>query len=135
MRRLELRPATRTQRQLAMLWFAAAISALILRPVWIAIAAHLRPCTFRHLTGIPCPTCGTTRTALALLDFDLASALAVNPLATIVGIVFIMGGGLALVWVLLRAPALRLPFRWSRAWTATVVGVVLINWAYLILTD
>lgn len=135
MRRLELQPATRTQRQLAMLWFAAAISALVLRPVWIAIAPYLRPCTFRHLTGIPCPTCGTTRTALALLDFDFASALAFNPLATIVGVVFIIGGGLAMLWVLFSAPALKWPFRWSRGWTAGVVGVILINWAYLILTD
>lgn len=135
MRRSGLQPATRTQRQLAILWSAAAISALILRPVWIAIAPHLRPCTFRHLTGIPCPTCGTTRAALALLNFDLASALAVNPLATMVGVVFIVGGALAMVWVLLRAPALSWPYRWSRAWTAAVVGVVLINWTYLILTD
>lgn len=135
MRRLDLQPATRNQRQLAMLWSAAAISALVLRPVWIAIAPYLRPCTFRHLTGIPCPTCGTTRTALALLDFDFGSAMAVNPLATIVGVVFFLGGGLALVWALLDAPALKLPFRWSRGWTAAVAGVILINWAYLILTD
>jgi len=118
-----------------MLWGAAAVSAVVLRPLWIAIAPHLRSCTFRNLTGFPCPTCGTTRTALALLDFDLGSALVFNPLATVAGVVFIAGGGLALVWVLLRGPTFTWDLRWSRRWTWAIVGVILINWIYLILTD
>ena len=51
MKRFRLRDATRSERQLAGLWAAAAISVVLLRPVWIAIAPHLRPCTFRKLTG------------------------------------------------------------------------------------
>jgi hypothetical protein len=135
MSQLRLRPATREERQLAMLWSAAAISAVILRPTWIAIAPHLRSCTFRNLTGIPCPTCGTTRIARALLDLDLGSALALNPLATVAGAAFIVGGGLALVWVLLRGSTPTWDLRWSRRWTWAIVGVILINWIYLILTD
>jgi Protein of unknown function (DUF2752) len=130
-----LRPATREERQLAMLWAAAAISVSVLRPVWIAVAPHLGSCTFRNLTGIPCPSCGTTRTALALLDFDIGAALAVNPLAAIVGVAFIIGGGLALIWVVARGPIPTFNLRWSRWWTAAVVAAILINWVYLILTD
>jgi len=118
-----------------MLWSAAAISALLLRPVWIVIAPHLGSCTFRTLAGIPCPTCGTTRTALALLNFDFGSAVAVNPLATIAAVAFFIGGGVALIWVLVRGPVPTLKLSWSRRWTGAVVGVVLINWIYLILTD
>ena len=130
-----LQSATSTQRQLAMLWAAAAVSAVILRPLWVAIAPLLGSCTFRNLTGIPCPSCGTTRTALALLDFDIGSALTVNPLATIVAVAFIIGGGLALIWVLVRGPVPTLKLSWSRRFTGAVVGIVLINWIYLILTD
>jgi hypothetical protein len=133
--RERLRPATREERQLAMLWGAAAISSVVLRPIWIAIAPHLRPCTFRNLTGIPCPSCGMTRTALAFLDGDFCSAVAVNPLATIVAAAFIIGGGMALIWVLVRGPVPTLKLSWSRRWTGAVAGVVLINWIYLILTD
>jgi len=118
-----------------MLWSAAAISAVILRPIWVAIAPHLGSCTFRNLTGIPCLSCGTTRTALALLNFDFFGALTVNPLATIVAAAFIIGGGLSLIWVLVRGPVPTLKLSWSRRWTGAVVGVVLINWIYLILTD
>ena len=108
---------------------------MILRPIWIAIAPHLGSCTFRNLTGIPCPSCGTTRTALALLNFDICSALAVNPLGTLVAVFFIIGGGLALIWVLFRGPVPIFNLSWSRWWTGAIVGIVLINWMYLILTD
>jgi len=40
-----------------------------------------------------------------------------------------------LIWVLLRGPVPKLKLSWSRRWTGAVVGVVLINWIYLILTD
>lgn len=135
MKPFHLRPATPTERQLALLWGAAAVSAIILRPLWIAIAPHLRSCTFRNFTGIPCPTCGTTRTALALLDFDLPAALIVNPLATAAGVAFLVGGGLALVWALMCGPFPASSLRWSRRWTLVILGAGLINWIYLILTD
>jgi len=134
MKTLRFRPANNTERQLAMLWGAAAVSAVILRPLWIAVAPHLRSCTFRNLTGIPCPTCGTTRTGLALLDFDFCGAFVVNPLATVAGVVFIAGGGLALAWALLRGPIPSSSLQWYRRWTMPFIGMILINWAYLILT-
>ena len=132
MARLRLRPATREERQLAVLWFAAAASAAVLRPVWIAAAPLLRPCTFRGLTGIPCPTCGTTRVALALLDLDLAAAFAANPLAAVAGLALFAGGALALAWVLLRGPAVALDGGLPRWWVAVLAVLVLGNWAYLI---
>jgi len=134
MRSFHLRPATREERQLATLWVAAVVSALVLRPVWIAIAPHFRTCTFRTLSGIPCPTCGTTRSALAMLDFDLVSAFLVNPLATLVGSTFVVGGAAALVWLIFGWPMPSFGLRWNRRWTIALVGIVVINWAYLIAT-
>jgi len=117
-----------------MLWVAAASSALVLRPMWIALAPHLRSCTFRTLTGVPCPTCGTTRSALAMLDLDLVAAFQVNPLAALIGATFIVGGAAALVWLVCRWPMPSLGFEWNRWWTAAVVGIIAINWVYLIVT-
>lgn len=37
-------------------------------------------CPIRALTGIPCPTCGFTRAALALLQGDIAQSLHIHPM-------------------------------------------------------
>jgi hypothetical protein len=132
---MKFRQATREERQIALLWFAAAASALVLRPIWQIAAPLLRPCTFRSLTGVPCPTCGTTRTALAILDLDVVSAFTVNPLAATVGLVFFVGGVFALVWALARGRVPVIEGRFRRGWLLALVAPILINWAYLILTD
>lgn len=130
---LRLRPARPEERQLAALWAAAAASAVALRPLWVVVAPHLRPCAFRGLTGIPCPTCGTTRTALALLGLDLAGALRINPLAAAGGLLFVVGGAVALGWLALGGRSLpELGWRWSRRWTVATVALIAANWLYLV---
>jgi hypothetical protein len=106
----------------------------VLRPVWIAVAPWLRPCAFRSLTGLPCPTCGTTRAALALLDLDLGAAFAVNPLAALTGVGFIVGGVLAAVWALRRGPVPVISRSFARILLWSLIVAVLANWLYLIVT-
>jgi hypothetical protein len=51
-------------------------------------------CAFLRLTGYPCPTCGITRSVMALARLDLNQAAAMNPLSVpFVGI-------LALWWII-----------------------------------
>jgi len=44
-------------------------------------------CVFKALTGIPCPTCGMTRSFLSLLKLDLKSAFYYHPLFWVVPII------------------------------------------------
>jgi hypothetical protein len=127
------RSATREERQLALLWLAAAASAVALKPLWLALAPHLRPCIFHSLTGIPCPTCGTTRAATAFLEGNLLAALAANPLAAIAGLLFVVGAPLAALWAVARWPMPTLPTplpRWSRV---LAVALIATNWLYLVI--
>jgi hypothetical protein len=126
------RPTTTDERQLAFLWLAAAVSAVALRPVWLALAPNLRPCVFRSWTGIPCPTCGTTRSATAFLDGDFVASFAANPMAAAAGLLFVVGAPVAVVWALARwpVPVLGSPLpRWVRI---AAFALILANWAYLI---
>jgi hypothetical protein len=37
-------------------------------------------CLFKEVTGIPCPSCGTTRSLLLLMNGDFRASLMMNPL-------------------------------------------------------
>jgi hypothetical protein len=124
----------RTDRQLALLWLAAAASAVALRPLWLALAPILRPCVFRTLTGIPCPTCGTTRAAVAFLDGHLLAAAANNPLATAAGFAFVVGAPVVAAFSLREQPLPPLPTSFPGWVRLAAVGVIGLNWAYLIMT-
>ena len=119
------------ERQLGLLWGAAAFAVLLLSPLAPALSGRLPPCFFRTATGFPCLTCGGTRALLGLLSGDLLEALHANPLVTVALLVFVGGGlgalALAAVGRGLREPAC-LP-RWTRA---AAVLVLAVNWLWLI---
>lgn len=125
------RPAHREERQLALLWAASAVSALLLVPFWRLLVPLLPPCGFRVMTGLPCPTCGTTRAGLALLAGDIPTALACNPGAAVAGLMFLGGGAVAAGWALLRAPMPVLLPGGSRL-RVVLIAAFLANWAYLL---
>jgi len=131
---MRFRPLLVDERQLAALWGVLAVSSLLLRPFWLAFAPLLPACPFRALTGLPCLSCGTTRAAVALLHGDIVRALAINPLATLAGIAFIAGGFVAPLWALASLPLPRLGTPTPRALRVGLVGVLLLDWAWVIAT-
>lgn len=130
---MTIRVPTPDERHLAYLWLAAAAGALALRPLWLALAPHLRPCLFRSLTGVPCPTCGTTRAAVAFLEGDFAAAFTTNPLAAAAGLVFVVGAPLAAAWALARWPVPVIPSPLPRWVRIGAVSLLAGNWIYGIL--
>lgn len=118
-------------RQLGLLWGAVAAGLVLLSPLGKLFASALPACPLKSFTGLPCPTCGATRTALALAHLDLAGALAVSPLAT-VGWVLLVGGGLvAGVAALVGRGVPDLPSRIPLGWRLAAVALVVVNWIYL----
>ena len=47
-------------------------------------------CLFRAATGLPCPSCGTTRSVLDITRLDFADALHTNPVGFIIAFVIII---------------------------------------------
>lgn len=46
-------------------------------------------CIFRNVTGIPCPSCGSTRSVIALTQADFHGAVMTNPLGIVVAIIML----------------------------------------------
>ncbi len=57
----------------------APVSALLAAALIAALYSRIG-CPLRYLTGIPCPGCGMTRAALALLRLDFADAFSWHPM-------------------------------------------------------
>ncbi|MCP3906164.1 MAG: DUF2752 domain-containing protein [Planctomycetes bacterium] len=97
---------------------------------WLARASSDAPlvCNLRRLTGIPCPTCGGTRAAMAAADGRFADAFTHNPFLCVAVVA-------AFTWLVVRigfgqrivlSRGLRAGF-----WSAAAV-LFAANWAYLI---
>ena len=92
-------------------------------------------CTFRRLTDLPCPTCGSTRLFQSLSRWDLPAAFWLNPLMTVtLGVLIVYSLGAFFHWFQGGDGRwIRIPFQGKGWWW---VGIfVALNWGYLILTD
>jgi hypothetical protein len=90
-------------------------------------------CLFKAFTGLPCPTCGSTRALGRLFALDFAGALRMNPFTTVAAVV-IAGWALADLALLPRRRALGLEVS-PRLGFALRVGALLVfvaNWVYLV---
>lgn len=118
-------------RELGLLWGGVALALVALGPFFERLSAKLPACVFRGVTGLPCPTCGGTRAALALARLDPAGAFQANPLVAL-GLLFLVGGGLVAFARALSGRGVAEPAH-VPAWVrAGLVLVLAANWAYLI---
>ena len=98
------------------------------------LTALFPPCPFHYLTGLPCPTCGTTRSGILLSQFRILDAFLTNPLFVLV----CLGIGLwAVSALVLHFSGKRMRFEsWNRVKPfirILLITVILANWVYLIL--
>jgi Protein of unknown function (DUF2752) len=119
------------------LWLLVGGASLCLLGVALATPGIQLPrCAFKTITGLPCPTCGVTRTILALSRGDLDRALFMNPLATVacgIGAVYLLYAAVVLA---LRLPRFRPTVSTAGAHRVRVATVAAlgINWIWLIAT-
>jgi hypothetical protein len=94
------------------------------------------PCVFHAVSGLPCPLCGGTRAARAILHGELTSALRLNPTA-LPALATLLVGGFLCGWEALRGKALA---DWSTLmqrnarWLLLVIPLVLAWWIFHLTT-
>lgn len=111
---------------------AAAVAAL-----WMRLGLPLPECRLREFTGIPCPTCGSSRLVESLLSGRVLEAAAMNPFIFAGLAAVVLWAVISAVRLVFRLPTWRLVLsRWERrAFVILLVAAVLISWAYIIWRD
>lgn len=118
-----------------LLWLLVSVTAAGVGAAWLALHLPWPRCNFQALFGIPCVTCGSTRSALALLHGDILGAWSWNPLATLAMGAIALFDLYALAVLIRRGPRLRISFGRAK-WPLLIVLFIAagLNWIYLLRT-
>lgn len=98
----------------------------------------LYACPFRTLTGIPCFSCGMTRTFRFMARLEPGKALRLNPLGTALFVFVAVFVLYAAVVLLFRLPRVRFTIKhaWMKwALRLGIPAVVIANWIYVMAVD
>jgi len=131
--RLFLKKRSPTQIEFGILY--GGIAFLMLLAAWFEPwFAFLPSCAFKGLTGLPCPTCGATRSIMHLAHGGVSAAIAMNPLIAFSFMAAILYLLYSLVSIAADAPRLHVALTNSEKNAVRIgaLGLVLINWTYLI---
>jgi hypothetical protein len=101
--------------------------------VWLAQTQEreIILCVFKRLTGLPCPTCGSSRSVIHLFNGRVLEAFQMQPFMFIAGIMVI--ASLLLRVAFARRINFGLTARQRRLAGWGVIGLLLANWIYVIL--
>ena len=118
-----------------LIWLAVSVVVLAGGAAWLALSFPWPRCPFFAVTGLPCVTCGATRSAIAFLHGDILSALRWNPLAFVAFCGVIAFDLYAVIVLVGRMPRLRI-VDWTIAEKNAVriaaITLLALNWIYLL---
>jgi len=119
-------------RLLALVYLSLAALVAFAFLLWGRIIERIAFCPLIRYFDVPCPTCGGTYAALALVRLDLATAFATNPLVTAAAVALGTWGGYSLLATLVprwrREVFLSAGEKTALRWLLVVL--VLGGWAY-----
>jgi hypothetical protein len=119
-----------------LLWLSVSLGSLGVASLWFALGLPWPRCAFHDVTGLPCVTCGMTRSAIQFFHGNFLAALRWNPLVFVALCGLSIFDAYALIVLVARVPRVRIA-RFSSAEKtfvrALVVASLAANWGYLLL--
>ena len=131
-------PKTKIDHEL--LWTTVGIISLAITLIAIQVLNLnniLPKCIFHHITGYPCISCGSTRSLISLLRFDVKVAFLMNPLACLIYLTWFAYSLYSLVVISFDLPRLRFSFtpREVLIFRITLFLIFVSNWTWLIVSN
>ena len=134
--RISLRGKSPGEIEFGIIYGSIAIMALVAAR-YLPITYLLSDCVFKAFTGIPCPTCGTTRSLMYLAYGDLHGALLLNPAFALVMVLAVLWFFYNSIVLLFNASRLSLSLTSieSNFVRFITLSAILLNWSYLGLSE
>ena len=128
-----------------LLFFAVSLAAVFALAIWIKPYDEegevrstypelgLPPCTFKYLTGQPCPSCGMTHSFVMLMHGDLMNSIRSNVVGTLLAVFCIALIPWSLASVYLQRPLFVLTIERTLTWVIVVfMTLVLVRWVIVL---
>jgi hypothetical protein len=118
-----------------LIWLSVSLGSLGLAAAWFALGLPWPWCAFHAVTGLPCLTCGMTRSAIQFFHGHFLAALRWNPLVFTFLCTLSIFDAYAVAVIVTRSPRLRIAHFTSQEKTLVrglVATLLAINWIYLL---
>src|SRR5260370_17747477 len=118
-----------------LIWLTVSFGSLAFAAIWLALGLPWPRCVFHDVTGLPCVTCGMTRSAIQFFHGNFVAALRWNPLVFVALCGLSIFDAYAFVVLVASVPGLRIERFCSAA--KTFVRALLLtslppNWSSLL---
>jgi hypothetical protein len=116
-----------------LVWLTVSLGSLGLAIAWFAAGLPWPYCLFHQLTGLPCLTCGATRSTIEFLHGHFLAAVRWNPLVFSVLCGLSVFNAYALVILISGGPRFRisnLTTREKKFCRVSVLTLLTVNWTY-----
>src|SRR5947207_15703808 len=118
-----------------LIWLGVSSISLACAATWFALGLPWPRCLFHDLTGLPCITCGATRSAIQFFHGHFVAAWKWNPVVFIALCALSIFNTYTFLVLVLRAPRLRIEFQTTaerKYARILVVAALALNWVYLL---
>jgi hypothetical protein len=94
------------------------------------------PCLIKNVTGIPCPSCGSTRSVASMVNGDIAQAVMINPMGILVAGIMLTVPFWLLYDIMLKKDTLYINYiqaerKLQAKWVAiALAALVIANWIW-----